>query len=129
MGRKKKVPPPVQGLGPAGTELWSSIMDFFVLDREPGKLAVLAQACRVADTLVVLEKALDGQPLVVKGSAMQPVTHPLVDSIRSQRALMASLISQLKLPEDLGEDEDLAAAEARRIRARNAAVARWSRPR
>ena len=118
---------PDGGFDKAGKQLWQSITKQFVLDREPHKLELLAQACRAVDTIAALEREQRGRDLLVAGSRPgQKVISPLVDQARQQRQLVSVLISKLQLPEDVGEDEDAAAKQFRVERARNAAKARWS---
>jgi hypothetical protein len=63
-----------------------------------------------------------GAPLLVRGSQGQDVINPLISELRQHRATLASLLRQLKLP-----DESTRLAEARSTSARAAANARWSR--
>ncbi len=122
---RKRIPPAPPGVGLAGAELWQSVLSTFVLDSEPHKLAILAQACKVASTIEQLEAAQVGEPLTVLGSARQQVISPLIDQARQQRALLASLLGKLGLPDDYEDEEAAAAAEARVRRAKKAAAARW----
>jgi hypothetical protein len=87
-----------KGLAYQGQKLWKAITADFDLTGEPGKIRILEDACKLADSIDAMEKALVGQPMVVKGSYQQPVTHPLVTSIQSARALMSQLIAKLALP-------------------------------
>jgi hypothetical protein len=56
------------GLDAAGKKLWRSVADVFDLTEEPGKVQLLAQACRVADVVAELDEAADQAPLTTKGS-------------------------------------------------------------
>ena len=47
------------GLGEAGKKLWRSIDDVFDFAEEPGKVQILAQACRVADVIAEMDDAAD----------------------------------------------------------------------
>jgi hypothetical protein len=122
---KKRIPAPPAGVGLAGQELWESVLQAYVMDNEPHKLAILAQACKVASVIEQLEAAQVGEPLTTLGSARQQVISPLIDQARQQRALYASLIARLNLGDDLGDDEQQASALRRTERAKKAAAARW----
>ena len=75
------------GLRTAGKRLWSAVAESFVLN--PGELANLAEACRTADELDRLEKAVRALPdLVVSGSTGQPKVHPLLAEARAHRLLL-----------------------------------------
>ena len=47
------------GLSDAGKKLWRSIDDVFDFAEEPGKVQILAQACRVADVIAEMDDAAD----------------------------------------------------------------------
>jgi len=47
------------GLDEAGRKLWRSIDDVFDFAEEPGKVQILAQACRVADVIAEMDDAAD----------------------------------------------------------------------
>ena len=118
---------PDGGFDKSGRQLWQSITRQFVLDNEPHKLELLAQACRATDTIAMLEREQCGRDLLVPGSRPgQKVISPLVDQARQQRQLLSVLITKLQLPEDVGDDEVAAAKQFRVERARAGAKARWS---
>jgi hypothetical protein len=94
------------GLDAAGKRLWKSITDVFDFTEEPGKVQLLAQACRVADIVAELDEAADMAPLTVKGSMGQQVISPFIAEARVQRGLLAQLLGRLGLP-----DTDEAIAE------------------
>ena len=91
------------GLGHHGQKLWSSVMAEFDLDAEPAKLRILQDACGVADQIAALERAMNGEPLTVRGSAGQKTIHPLISEVRFQRALLAQLLARLNFA-DAEED-------------------------
>jgi hypothetical protein len=68
----------------------------------PDETARLDAACKVADTLQMLEDTWRelGYPMVSVGSMRQEVIHPLIGEIRTQRSSLASLLVGLKLPDD-----------------------------
>ena len=47
------------GLGETGKKLWRSIHEVFDFSEEPGKVQILAQACRVADVIAEMDDAAD----------------------------------------------------------------------
>ena len=61
----------------------------FDFAQEPGKVQILAQACRVADIIGEMDEAADEAPLTVRGSMGQPVISPFIAEARAQRALLA----------------------------------------
>jgi hypothetical protein len=111
-----------QGLGKRGSQLWKSFSSSYAF--RPDELIVVEQAARTLDTIGLLDEALSGQPLVVKGSMGQEREHPLLSEVRQQRAALARLLRQLDLPE---EDAGYSAG-SRSAAARSMARARWTRP-
>ncbi len=113
------------GLKARGRALWVSIDSAFEL--RPDELVVLESASKTADLVAEIEAALVGEPLTVPGSMGQMREHPLLSELRQQRAGLARLLAQLKLPDDPGVvgGRTLAAT----LQARRAARARWDRPR
>jgi hypothetical protein len=91
---------PPKHLGAAGGALWGSIAPKYLL--RPDEQARLDAACKVADTLQMLEDTWQslGYPMVSVGSMRQEVIHPLIGEIRTQRSALASLLAGLKLPDD-----------------------------
>lgn len=119
------IPAPPEELGDAGEDLWIRVNREFDMTGEPGKLAILEQACRTVDQIEELERAREKAPLTAKGSAGQLVIHPLIQEVRQQRGSLNSLMKSLGLPET---DEEAAEKAARRSRAgKKAAGARWNR--
>lgn len=93
----KTVPPP-QRLGPNGRKLWIEVVAKYELRQD--ELETLKAACGEADLIEKMNAALEDEPLLVKGSMGQLVTHPLVQELRQHRITMASLLRGLKLPDD-----------------------------
>jgi hypothetical protein len=89
------------------------------LHREPHKVQILTQVCRVADVVAELDEAADEAPLTVKGSMGQQVISPFIAEAGAQRALLAQLLSRLGLPET-DEEAEAKAAKVSRIRRRAA---------
>ena len=113
------------GLRTAGAKLWKEMNDEFDFSYEPGKVAILERACKVADQIDKLEQATAEEPMTTRGSMGQLVIHPFIQEIRQQSNVFNSLIKALDLPDS---DEDAAIkADRRRERAVNANSARWNR--
>jgi hypothetical protein len=88
----------------------------------PGERALLVEACRTADELGRLEKAVRALPeLTVEGSTGQPRAHPLFAEVRAHRQLLERLTSALALPD---VDEEVGAGRAQK-HAKRAAAVRW----
>lgn len=97
------------GLGPEGAKLWRSITAEWELTAAEESL--LLQACRTADLLESLQARLATVDLF-DDSDRHP--HPALTELRSQRAIYARLIGQLKL---VGDQES---AEGGKVRQRRA---------
>ena len=106
-------------LGSAGSVLFKSIAERW--DLRPDELRVLADACAEADLVDDLAEAMEGEPRLVRGSQGQQVINPLISEQRQHRMALASLLKQLRLPDEADT------AEARSTAARNAANARWGK--
>jgi hypothetical protein len=95
------------------------VVDVFDFAQEPGKVQILAQACRVADIIAEMDEAADEAPLTVRGSMGQPVISPFIAEARAQRALLAQLLGRLGLPDT---DEALAEKAAKLSQTRSRAA-------
>jgi hypothetical protein len=84
------------GLGTAGKALWKAINATFDFTDEPAKVAMLTQACRVADVIAELDEHAAEAPLTMKGSAGQAVIQPTLAEARFQRGLLAQLLGQAR---------------------------------
>jgi phage terminase small subunit len=115
---KRRPPSTPKGLDLTGKRMWKRIISAYEL--RPDEQILLESACKTADLVIRLESAMEGQPLVVKGSMGQAREHPLLSEARQQRGLLARLLAQMKLP-----DEDLPSVSLRSEQARHAAKARW----
>lgn len=116
-------PKPPTGLKPGGRALWNSIAKEYKL--RPDERRVLAEACRELDLIADLDRNLAAGDILITGSMGQQVLNPLVAELRQHRSTLATLLRQLKLP-----DEAPAKAQEpgdRSATARAAANARWSK--
>jgi len=111
------------GLTAAGKNLWVDVSGKYQLRAD--ELRVLEDAAREADLVALMERerVKAGFKLIVRGSQGQDVINPLISELRQHRATLASLLRQLKLPDENPE----AAAAARSAEMRGVANARWSR--
>jgi hypothetical protein len=91
----------------------------------PAELLILEAVARTSDELQRLEAAVRALPeaeLVVRGSAGQPKTHPLLEEVRRHRELLDRLCNSLNLPDETQEFGVRGASK----HAQKAAKARWS---
>lgn len=111
------------GLSTAGRRLWRMVIAAYELRVD--ELRVLEDAAREADVVARIEAALTAEPLLVVGSTGQTRPNGLLTELRGHRALLATLLRQLDLP-DLSRSagRDAAATSAA---ARKAAATRWDR--
>ncbi len=116
MSEVVKIPAP-QGLSRRGRRFWREVVSTYKLRSD--ELVLLENACRCLDIIAELEAAMDGQPLLVKGSMGQERENPLLSETRLQRAQLNRTLAQLKLP-----DIDAPAVVNQH---REAAVSRWAR--
>ena len=107
-------------LGPAGTELWTSVTKQYDLD--PLEAAVLGHACRQSDLVAALEVQLEADGLVARHVA----------ELRQARLAVGKLLDGIKLPPPVDavigprnqrERRDLKAATNRARTARQMAAA------
>ncbi|WP_148576058.1 hypothetical protein [Nocardioides caldifontis] len=93
---RAKQPPP--GLKKRGRRLWKQVLSTYELRLD--ELILLETACKTVDLLDDLEAAMDGQPLITKGSMGQERENPLLSEARQQRAHLNRTLAQLKLPDE-----------------------------
>jgi hypothetical protein len=124
MGWSVTRPPPPDGLRDTGKALWAEILgdvgDGWALDAR--ELHLLRRACRCADELAELERVVDEEGEVVRGSRGQPAVHPALGEARQLRLVQLRLLGGVELPDD--DDEPRSAAA---VRAQRAARSRWDR--
>lgn len=105
------------GLDKAGKALWRSIAPHY--NFRPDELRILTDACKLADTIELMEVELDGADLIVPGSMKQPTANPMLAEIRQTRAVLAKMLGSLKLPDESKGEQDTSGS------ALKAAAARW----
>jgi hypothetical protein len=110
---------PPDGLGAAGSRLWTSVTASFVLNA--GELEILRQAVATTDEIGLLEAELRATSLVVAGYSGQPRPNPLLKIIQDHRTLLRRLIDSLCLPD---EDQEVGLRAGSRHASR-AARGRW----
>jgi hypothetical protein len=114
---------PPTGLKAPGRRLWLSVADKYVLTSS--EVEMLGQACRTADELDRLERAVRALPdLTTTGSTGQPRAHPLLAEVRAHRLLLERLCTALCLPD---ESQEVGLRPGQK-HAQKAAEGRW-RPR
>jgi Phage terminase, small subunit len=111
------------GLRAPGRNLWNAVAGAYVLT--PAESAMLEQACRTADELDRIEKAVRQlDSLITTGSTGQLKSHPLLEEVRRHRVLLERLTSALCLP---NEDEEVGLTPGQK-HGRKAINARWHGP-
>ncbi len=101
--------------------MWRRIVAGYEL--RPDELRLLADACRTADLVDSMQTTLTADSLLTAGSMGQDRPHPLLTEIRGHRALLATLLKQLALPDDAVRAASRSSATT--TRAQTAARARW----
>lgn len=94
--KNRRTPP---GLNVSGRRLYRQILSKY--EFRPDEMVVLENACRVADTIARLDAALVDAPLVTVGVGGQDRIHPILVELRQQRIILASLLRQLQIPDDV----------------------------
>lgn len=123
MSRKPRARVPA-GLKAPGKALWKAIL----ADLDPGweldarELHFLTRACRCADELAELEKAIDKDGPTVTGSRGQLVINPALSEARQLRLAQLRLLGAIEL---VDPQAALRAATPAQQRARKAATTRW----
>jgi hypothetical protein len=103
-----------------GRKLWLSVIDKYVLTA--AEVEMLGQACRTADELDRLERAMRQlSELTVRGSTGQPKAHPLLEEVRRHRVLLERLTGALCLPD---ADQEVGLRPGQK-HGRRAVQARW----
>lgn len=88
-----KVPRPPAGLAPRGRRLWREVHQRYVMNEL--EVQRLAELCKVLDRCDAIAAELEGQPMVVTGSAGQLRAHPLLTVLQGQQVLADRLATAL----------------------------------
>jgi hypothetical protein len=104
-------------LGEAGADFYRSVVQQYELRVDEKRL--LLDICGEIDLVNVLAAEQRQSDLMVKGSMGQLVASPLVTELRQHRATLASLVRQLKLPDESASASSSAGAAL--------AAKRWGR--
>lgn len=114
------------GLGKAGQRLWRGTFgerdDGSRLELRADELALLAEACRLADDVERIRGELADAPLTATGSQGQQVSNPLRGELHRTVATLDRVLRTLSLPDDPGEAHGRGGSWA----GRNLARQRWS---
>ncbi|ALI28382.1 hypothetical protein XA26_45820 [Mycolicibacterium fortuitum] len=106
MDDPKPVPRAPAGLGRRGKALWTELHTEFDFAGEPHRRVLVEDACREADLIDRLQRAVTSHDLRVRGSQAQPVIAPEVSELRLHRKALADILRALALPD--AEDDDVA---------------------
>ena len=104
MTERRSVPRAPNGLGRRGKSLWAELHTEFDFTGEPHRRVLVEDACREADLVDRLQRAVTKNDLRVRGWQGQPVTAPEVAELRLHRKAMADILRALALPD--AEDDD-----------------------
>jgi hypothetical protein len=109
----------------AGAALWIAVLADIEPDWEldAREVALLVQACRIADQLAELDAAVAVDGATVRGSRGQTVIHPGVSEGRALRPAQLRLLGAVELCDPASAIKASTPAQAR---ARAAAQARWA---
>jgi hypothetical protein len=93
------LPKPPAGLKAPGKALWTSIVSDVPADLEldARDLAVLGEACRLADTAAALQRAIDRDGVVAKGAKGQPRLNGAVTALTTARRSIPALLAQVDM--------------------------------
>ena len=110
------------GLSAAGRRLWTAILADLPaeIELEARELVVLEAACRQADAVAALERAVKRDGAMVKGASGQRRLNGAVTEARQGRIALARLLGDLDLPSE--QTPRTASSQ----RARKAAETRWA---
>jgi hypothetical protein len=100
--------------------LWRELHAQFDFSQDPHRAAIIEDACRTADLIDRMQLVVDdADGLRVRGSQGQPVGMPELAEVRQYRALLASLLRALALP-DTDELAEVKAQQLTKVRRESA---------
>lgn len=111
------------GLTGSGERFWQQVTSTYKLRIDEAR--VLEDACRMMCLIDRLEDNVASAGLYTTGSMGQEVINPLFTELRQQRAGLAKLLAQLKLPEAGNVGGAARPASTAAEAARKLAEARW----
>lgn len=106
MDDPRPIPRAPAGLRRRGKALWVELHTEFDFTGEPHRRVLVEDACREADLVDRLQRAVTANDLRVRGSQGQPVTAPEVSELRLHRKALADILRALALPD--AEEDDVA---------------------
>jgi hypothetical protein len=86
---------PTRKLGKAGLELWSAIMEAYVID-DPAGIELLMLACGAADRVAELNAAISKEGVTVR-TKTGPKAHPALRDELQNRAFISKQLERLGL--------------------------------
>lgn len=117
-------PPTPTKLGRHGRKLWAAMVDKY--DFDPWELPIVESCARQRDDIALLEAHLAENGILTSGSTGQVRLDQAVTEVRLARRALASLLSTLKIPEDVEAGNPPAKAlDWKGRRAQGAARTRW----
>ena len=118
-------PLPPAGLDAPGRALWSAILGDLEADwqLDSREIAALTEACRISDQIAALDRAVDADGAMVRGSRGQSVVHPAVGAARQLRLAQLRLLGSIEMVDPTSAIKSATPAQRR---ARSAAQARWA---
>jgi hypothetical protein len=118
------IPTPPTTLREPGEALWAAVLgdldDGWELDAR--ELHLLQRACRCADELEALERAVDRDGETISGSRGQTVVHPALSEARQLRLVQLRLLSSIEIADPGAAARSGTPAQQR---GRRAAESRW----
>lgn len=123
MDAKRYKPPGLKG---HAARFWEDVTESYTLRLD--ELIVLGNACKEINLIEQISAEQMTRSMVAEGSMGQEVADPMITELRQHRATLATLLRQLKLPEDPASGRGETRQDASE-KARMAANARWAKVR
>lgn len=120
---ERATPTPPKGLNVAGRGLWVKLHEALpeTVEFDERERALLELACRQADDVARLERAVRRDGATVVGSRGQTRLHPALGELRQARLAVGRLLGELELPNFEEKPQS-----ARSRHAQKAANVRWA---
>jgi phage terminase small subunit len=122
MGADIVPPKPPSGLAATGRALWLAVCEDAPaeLEFDSRELAILEAACRQADAVAALERAIKRDGAMITGAAGQRRLNGAVTEARQGRIALTRLLGELRVPDEAEEPRTAASK-----RGAHAAKVRW----